>query len=197
LIVDGVSFARDARRVRAHLGQDHRFAHTLRVARTAAALAQAHGIDPLPARLAGLFHDLARLYSGERLLRECGERGLAIDAFEQANPVVLHARLGAELAREDFGVTNEAILGAIRKHTVAGATMSPLDAIVYLADGLEPGRDYPERAGFLELAFRDLDAAMVAVIENSLAYLRSRGLAAAPPTLDALAAYRSRENCPA
>jgi HD superfamily phosphohydrolase YqeK len=75
--------------------------------------------------------------------------------------------------------------------------MSPLDAIVYLADGLEPGRDYPERAGFLELAFRDLDAAMVAVIENSLAYLRSRGLAAAPPTLDALAAYRSRENCPA
>ena len=103
-------------------------------------------------------HDLARLYPGERLLRECAERGLAIDDFERANPVVLHARLGAELARDEFGVTDEAILSAIRKHTLAAATMSPLDEILYLADGLEPGRDYVGRADILALAFDDLAA---------------------------------------
>ena len=79
---------------------------------------------------------------------------MPIEAFERANPIVLHARLGAELARDWFGVTDEAILSAIRKHTVAAATMSPLDEIVYLADGLEPGRDYAGRAEMLEAAFR-------------------------------------------
>ena len=192
-MIDGVAFARMARRVRDHLAQEHRFAHTLRVARTAELLAAAHGADPLRARIAGLLHDLARLYPGERLLRECRERGMPIDAFEQANPVVLHARLGAELARDDYGIDDEAILSAIRKHTVAAATMSPLDAVLYLADGLEPGRDFAERAGLLELAFRDLDAAMSAVIENGLAYLRSRGLTAAPQTLAARTTFRSRE----
>jgi predicted HD superfamily hydrolase involved in NAD metabolism len=197
MIDGGVAFVHAARRVRVHLAQEHRFAHTLRVARTAELLAVAHGADPQRARTAGLFHDLARLYPMDRLVRECTERGMPIDDFEAANPIVLHARLGAELARDDFGVTDEAVLSAIRKHTVAGATMSDLDAILYLADGLEPGRDFADRARFLDLAFRDLDAAMIAVIERGLAYLRSRDLAAAPETLAALATYRSREKCTA
>ena len=190
---DGVAFVRLAQRVRDHLAQDHRFAHTLRVARTAGGLAAAHGLDTRRARIAGMLHDLARLYPGERLVRECESRGMPIDAFERENPVVLHARLGAELAREAYGVDDEAILSAIRKHTVGAATMSPLDAVVYLADGLEPGRDFAERAGLLDLAYRDLDAAMSATIENGLAYLRARGLAAAPQTLAARATYRTRE----
>ncbi len=193
MIDSGVAFVRTARRVREHLAQEHRFAHTLGVARTAERLAAAHGEDTARARIAGLLHDLARLYSGERLLRECAERGMPIDAFEHAHPIVLHARLGAELARDDYGVTDEAVLSAIRKHTVAAATMSPLDAILYLADGLEPGRDFAARPALLDLAMRDLDAAMGALIENGLVYLRSRGLAAAPQTLAARTTYASRE----
>ncbi len=180
---------RTARAVRAHLGQHHRIAHTLRVARLAARLARAHGVDPGRARLAGLLHDLARLWSNERLLRACAERGLAVDAFERANPVVLHARLGAELAREAFGVTDEGVLAAIRKHTLGDPEMTPLDAVVYLADGLEPGRDFAERAALAELAARDLDGALRAVLASSLEYLRGRGLAAAPQTLAAARTY--------
>jgi predicted HD superfamily hydrolase involved in NAD metabolism len=170
------------RRVRKELGQDHRYAHTLRVARLAGQLAAVHGIDRDKARLAGLYHDLARLYSGERLLEECAARGLTIDAFELTNPIVLHARLGAELARQFYGVRDEAILDAIRKHTVAAAQMSRLDVIVYLADGLEPGRSFAERSQLAELAGRDLDAAMRAVLASTIAYLRSRRLEIAPQT---------------
>ena len=191
---------RAAHRAREHIGQNHRWAHTLRVARVAERLALRHGEDAHRARLAGVFHDLARLYPGERLLDECTRRAMPIDAFERANPVVLHARLGAELARDDFGVTDEAILSAIRKHTVGAATMSKLDAVVYLADGLEPGRRFAERAALLELAERDLDGAMRAVIDNSLTYLRERGLAPAPQTLAARDFYHSdpsREKRPA
>jgi predicted HD superfamily hydrolase involved in NAD metabolism len=185
----GLEFVRDARRVRDHLAQDHRWAHTLRVTRLAERLAAAHRVDAQRARVAGLFHDLARLYSADRLLRECDARGLAVDAFERENPVVLHARLGAELAREMFGIDDEAVLSAIRKHTLGAAAMSPLDEIVYLADSLEPDRDFAARAAILELAFRDLRAAMRALLESTLSYLRSRGYATAPQTLAAIDRY--------
>jgi len=189
LIATGIDFVRAARRVRERIDQRHRYAHILRVARTAEALARAHGIDRRPTRIAGLLHDLARLYPGERLLRECTERGLSIDDFERASPIVLHARLGAELAREEFGVEDEAILSAIRKHTLAAATMSGLDEILYLADGLEPGRDFTGRAAILALAFDDLAAAMAAQLTESIEYYRERGLSPAPQTLAALKHY--------
>ena len=180
---------RVARAVREGLAQRHRYAHVVRVARMGELLARAHGVDPLRARVAGMLHDLARLYSAERLLRECAERGMAIDAFERANPIVLHARLGAELARERFGVDDESVLSAIRKHTVADAVMGPLDVVVYLADGLEPGREFAERAELAALAFRDLDAAMRGALASSIAYLRRWGLAIAPATLAAAQHY--------
>jgi predicted HD superfamily hydrolase involved in NAD metabolism len=176
------------RRVRTELGQEHRYAHTLRVARLAERLAWAHGEDAHKARLAGLFHDVARLYSAERLLEECTARRMTIDAFEQANPLVLHARLGAEFAHDFYGVDDEAVLSAIRKHTVAAAQMSRLDTIVYLADGLEPGRTFAARAQYAELAFRDLDAALRAVLGATAAYLHERGLQIAPQTRAAAAA---------
>ncbi len=175
--------------VRDMIGQRHRFAHVLGVARMGEQLARAHGVDPQRARVAGILHDLARLYPAERLLRECAERGMPIDAFERAHPIVLHARLGAELARERFGVDDESVLSAIRKHTVADAVMRPLDVVVYLADALEPGRDFADRAAFAALAFEDLDAAMRAVLVSSIDYLGRRGLAVAPQTLAAARSY--------
>ena len=189
MIATGCDFVRAARRVREHLGQRHRWAHTLSVARVAERLAAAHGADPRRARVAGLFHDVARLYPGDRLLRECAEHGLPIDDFERANPVVLHARLGAELAREMFGVADETTLSAIRKHTLGDAEMSPLDAVLYLADALEPGRDYPERARMLAAAFADLDAGMRAVIASTLAHTRANGRTPAAQTLAAARRY--------
>ncbi len=185
---------RAARAVRAALDQRHRYGHVLRVARMAARLARAHGVDPQRARVAGLLHDLARLYPADRLLRECAERGLEIDAFERAQPIVLHARLGAELARERFGVDDPDVLSAIRKHTLADAVMSPLDKVVYLADGLEPGRDFADRAALTALAFRDLDAATCAVVASSIVYVRERGLAVAPQTLAAAQACGAQPN---
>ena len=186
-----LSFSRLSRGVREAIGQDHRYAHTVRVARLAERLALAHGESTSRARTAGMLHDLARLYSAERLVRECEARGLPIDAFERETPIVLHARLGAELARERFGIADPAVLSAIAKHTVGAADMSRLDAIVYLADGLEPGRGFPERAGLEALAFRNLEDAMVAVIRSSDAYLRGRNLAVAPQTIAALAYFEN------
>ncbi len=191
-----MNFVELARSVRATLGQDHRYAHVVRVARFAEAIARRHGADTGKARLAGMLHDLARLYSPERTLAECERRAMAIDSFERAHPVVLHARLGAELAREQFGVDDETILAAIRKHTLADPSMSRLDEIVYLADSLEPGRDFAERAALADLAFEDLGAAMLGTLRSVIAYLRMRGGTVAPATLAALAVYSNPTRTP-
>lgn len=180
-----MTFTELCKRVRAHLGQQHRYEHCVRVARLAENLARAHGESTSKARLAGMLHDLARLYSAERLLEESTRRNLPVGDFERRNPVVLHATLGAELAREQFGVDDPAILSAISKHTVASGTMSALDCVVYLADGLEPGRNFPERQAIVSLAREDLAGAMRATIASSLRYFKEKGIPAAPQTADA------------
>jgi predicted HD superfamily hydrolase involved in NAD metabolism len=154
-----VTFTELAKRVREHIGQQHRYAHSVRVARCADVLAQRHGLDTRKARLAGLLHDLARLYSPERLIAECEARGLPIESAAREHPVLLHAPLGAALAHERFGVEDPDVLSAIAKHTTGAAEMSPLDRAVYLADSLEPERTFPERADLWQLALRDLEAA--------------------------------------
>ena len=133
-----------------------------------------------------MLHDLARLYSADRLLRECTEYGVPIDGYARNHPVVLHAPLSARLAQERFGVGDPEVLSAIAKHTLADGSMSKLDCILYLADGLEPGRDFAERAGLARLAEQDLGAAMLATIDSSLRYLKERQLPIAPQTAAAI-----------
>jgi predicted HD superfamily hydrolase involved in NAD metabolism len=191
--VSGTEFVRLCREVRDAIGQGHRYTHTLGVARMADRLAQRHGVDPRRARLAGMLHDLARLWTPERLLEECAKRTMPVDAFERAHPVVLHARLGAELARERFGVEDHAVLSAIRTHTLGSGRMSRLDVVLYLADALEPGRDFLERPRLERLAFRDPDAAMHATLRSTIAYLGSRGLPVAPATLAAIQLFSTEE----
>lgn len=136
-----------------------------------------------------MLHDLARLYPSKRLIDECELRGMPVDAFERENPIVLHARLGAAIAQEGFGVHDPEVLSAIEKHTVAAAVMSPLDCALYLADGLEPGRKFAERDELWQLACVDLRAAMNATIAQSLGYLERQGIPAAPQTLAAAKAF--------
>lgn len=192
-LTSGIEFIRLCKRVRDAIRQRHRYAHTLRVARFAVRLAGRYGEDTGRARLAGMLHDLARLFPPEVLLAESRARGLAIDDFDREHPRVLHARLGAELAREQFGVDDERVLSAIRAHTLGSSSMSRLDAIIYLADSLEPGRDFVERTQLEHLAFQDLDAAMRATLLQTVAHYGASGRSVAPATAAALELFSAKE----
>ena len=124
------------------------------------------------------------------MLAQCEKRGVPIDDFARAHPVVLHAPLSAVLARERFGIDDPEILSAIEKHTLGDARMSDLDCIVYLADSLEPGRSFEVRAALWDLALRDLRGGMRAAIENGIEHLRRGGGEVAPKTLAALESFR-------
>jgi predicted HD superfamily hydrolase involved in NAD metabolism len=177
-----LTFGQLAGAVRSHLAQDRRYEHSVRVARCADVLAQRHRLDAGKARMAGMLHDLARLYSPERLIAECTLRDMRIDEFERANPMVLHARLGAAIARESFAVSDPEVLSAIEKHTTGAGEMSPLDCAVYLADSLEPERRFAERAALWQLAMCDLVSATREVLLLGIRHFARKGQSIAPQT---------------
>ena len=120
-----------------------RFRHSLGVAETAVKLAKRFGADEERARVAGLLHDCAREFRNEDMVKEAEKRGIAIGEVERSMPLLLHADIGAVRVRELYGVEDAAISQAIARHTVGGPAMTVLDKIIWYADMIEPGRDFP------------------------------------------------------
>jgi predicted HD superfamily hydrolase involved in NAD metabolism len=119
---------------------EHRVQHILGVEAMSIELAQTHGLNVEKAALAGLMHDLAKYFKPQRLLEMARTEGLELDPVDLINPHLLHADVGAIVARDDFQVTDDEVLMAIADHTLGRPGMSGLSCVVFLADSLEPGR---------------------------------------------------------
>lgn len=163
----------------------NRYRHSLGVMQTAAELAARYGVSPMQAAFAGLLHDCARIYEDSELTARAREAGIAIDAVELAAPLLLHAPLGAILAASRFGITDEAVLQAIRLHTTGGQSMSVLSQILYLADMIEPNRDYSNVEMLRSAAERDLNEALLLAFNQSIQYIIARGQLLHPHTIQA------------
>jgi len=116
--------------------------HCERVARTALELARRFGVDEERAELAGLLHDVARDEGDEGLLALAAELDCPVTEFERDHPYLLHARVGAAMARRAIPGIGESVVSAIEVHTVGALPMSDLDRVVYLADMVEPARGF-------------------------------------------------------
>lgn len=152
-----------------------RFEHTLGVEYTAAALAMRYGCDIQEARIAGLLHDCAKCLTDEKRLSICRKHDIPVTAVERKNPFLLHAKVGAYLARKKYGVKNQDILNAIRSHTTGRQNMSTLEKIIFVADYIEPGRTHAPAnlAEIRKLAFVDLDKTLLRILEETLNYLKT------------------------
>lgn len=165
----------DQERLRKHLGPEL-YRHSLGVAETALELAERYGADKRRAYLAGLVHDYAKNLSAERLLALASHFGLPIDRITRAEPRLLHAPVGAALLPLEMKITDTAVLNAIACHTTGSSRMSLLARIVYLADVIEPGRDYPGVERLRQEAFQDFTGALLAAVENTIGSVLARGL---------------------
>lgn len=152
-----------------------RYEHTVGVMYTAGALAMRYKVDMEKALLAGLLHDCAKGYSSDKKIELCKKYNLPISSAEKKNPGLLHAKLGAYLAKKKYGVEDREILDAIICHTTGRPEMTMLDKILYIADYIEPNRDQaPNLEALRHLAFVDLDECLYQILEASLLYLQSR-----------------------
>lgn len=161
---------------------DNRFEHTQGVMYTAAALAMRYGEDLEKAQIAGLLHDCAKCIPDHKKAKICLKNQIPMTETEQKNPFLLHAKVGAYIAREKYGVEDEEILNAIACHTTGKPAMTLLEKIIYIADYIEPMRTKaPNLADVRKLAFEDIDLALFKILSDTLAYLKR-----APKNLDAM-----------
>lgn len=155
---------------------DRRYEHTLGVEYTAAALAMCHNASIKNAQLAGILHDCAKCLSNEKLLSICEKRNISINDIERNNPSLLHAKVGSFLAMDEYGVSDQDVIHAILNHTTGRPGMSILEKIIFVADYIEPGRNKaPNLNEIRQLAFVNLDAAMLRILEDTLKHLEERG----------------------
>ena len=153
-----------------------RIPHVLGTEETAAKLALRWGEDEEAARRAALLHDCTKKLNREQHEGICRQYGIALDDEERREEKLLHAITGAAAAKHIFGVSPE-IESAIRWHTTGKADMTTLEKILYLADYIEPTRDFCDLTELRELAFRDLDGAMLLGLDMAVRDLKKRGVA--------------------
>ncbi|HET7269699.1 MAG TPA: bis(5'-nucleosyl)-tetraphosphatase (symmetrical) YqeK [Rubrobacter sp.] len=163
-----------------------RYGHTLRVAGTAEELARAHGLDEDRARLAALLHDAARETGPEEYLKIAAEWDLPVGKPERESPKLLHGPVAAELARRELGVEDEEVLEAVQAHTTGKPHMGPLALVLYVADKIEPARDYPSVGRLRGLAREDLHGAAAESLRRAIAHNEKRGRDTHPASLQTL-----------
>ena len=168
-------FIKMQKKLAKYLDED-RYEHTLGVMFTCAALAMVHDCDLITAQTAGLLHDCAKCIPNKKKLKMCSQHHISVSEFEQEHPFLLHAKLGAYVAKAKYDVTDENILSAITWHTTGKPDMTLLEKIVFTADYIEPGRDQaPNLAWLRQLAFTDIDQAVCEILKQTLDYLRDQG----------------------
>ena len=164
----------------------NRVRHVLGCRDTAAELARVWGADVTDAARAGLLHDITKALDGPLQLTLCREYGKVLDEFSENNPKTLHALTGSLVAERIFG-ENEAVVKAIESHTTGKPAMNTLEKIIYVADYMEPNRDFPGVEELRRLAYTDLDGALILGLEMTLAMLRKQQRQISPASSQALA----------
>lgn len=162
-----------------------RIAHVRGCEETAARLAVRWNENADDAAEAGILHDITKRFSPDEQLRLAEKYGIVLDAADIAAPKTLHALTGAWFAKEHFGIP-ENIFSAIQWHTTGRVGMTMLEKIIYLADFIEPTRDFAGVQDVRELAFTDINSAMIKALQMSMDEVTPRGAAPHPRSAETI-----------
>lgn len=170
-----------------------RYQHTLGVMYTAASLAMAYHYDIDKAMLAGLLHDCAKNVPNQKKIELCKKNQVEVTEIERENPFLLHAKVGAIIARKKYHVKDEEILHAISVHTTGAPEMNTLDMILFIADYIEPGRDKAKNLDQIrEMAFQNLEHTVEKILYDTLNYLNKKSGRIDPTTEQTYEYYKNR-----
>jgi predicted HD superfamily hydrolase involved in NAD metabolism len=164
---------------------EKRFRHSIGVSETAGRLAEKYGSDVKKARLAGMLHDIAKYFPDDQLAAIIRRRKDVPDDFLEFSDKLWHAPVGAVYAEEKLGITDREILDAITYHTTGRKKMTLLDKIIFLADYIEPGRDFPGVDEVRKAAESDLNEAVYQELQRTMMHLLEKRKSVYPKTFEA------------
>lgn len=172
-----------------------RYKHTQGVAEEAAKLAKRYGADTKKAYIAGLLHDCAKCFTDGEKLKLCKSYGVELDDVLRVQPDLTHSFLGSKIAEAEYGVRDKDILNAIAYHTTGRENMSMLEKIVFIADFIEPNRDYFQGLDKIrKLAYNNIDEAIICALEGTIEYNRAKKRVIHPSGLAALEYLKEEKN---
>jgi predicted HD superfamily hydrolase involved in NAD metabolism len=153
-----------------------RYQHSLNVMETSVKLAKYYGVELEKTRIAGILHDCGKNYRGDKAREYVHEIGYRADKIEWSQTRLLHGIIGEHLARTVYGVTDAEILDAIRWHTTGRADMTALEKIIYVADYIEPLRNFEGIETMRAAACVNLDRCVLLCADSTIQYVLKKGV---------------------
>lgn len=153
--------------------RENRYEHVLGVVQTAIALAKLNNVDEKKAEIAALCHDVAKNKTIAELEQLINENKIELSYEEIHTKELWHSIVSPSLGRDIFNIEDEEILNAMRWHTTGRENMTKLEKIIYIADMIEPGRNFPGVQELRQLTFLDLDKGVLEGLNHTIGYLLS------------------------
>lgn len=150
--------------------KETRFTHSCSVAHLAYRIAKKHQLDYSKAYIAGILHDIAKdtdKNTSLALMKQYYPDFVEIGAFSY------HQFLGEKVAKEDFGVVDEEILGAIKFHTTGKGNMSWLEKLIYACDKIDPNRGY-DSSELIQAMENGIDSGFLTVLKANVEFLSKK-----------------------
>jgi predicted HD superfamily hydrolase involved in NAD metabolism len=163
---------------------EKRFKHCTKVEIEAVKLGSMMGIDIDKCRIAAITHDCAKDFSSEQLMTKAKEYGIEVDYIQRSFPQLLHGPVGAMFCKHELNINDEDIINAVWYHTTGRENMTVLEKIIYLADVIEEGRNFPGVEKIRELAVKDIDKALVLSCNCTLVHVIEKNFLVHPLTIE-------------
>ena len=172
---------------------EHRYAHSLNVAKRAVFLAEKYGADIKKAEFAGLIHDICKGIPSEEQLLMIQNAGIELDEDTMKSPALWHSIAGAVYSEHELGVTDRDVLNAVRYHTSGREKMSILEKVIYMADLTSAERNYPDAEYTRNLTDYSLDEGIAYGVRWIAGDLERRGFPKGKDTEALLEEYKNVE----
>ncbi|MCU9613948.1 bis(5'-nucleosyl)-tetraphosphatase (symmetrical) YqeK [Caldibacillus lycopersici] len=160
---------------------EKRYIHTLGVLETALDLARVYGCDEKKTELAAIFHDYAKYRPEEEMRNIIIQEHFPEDLLHYHSEL-WHAPAGAYLVKKELGIDDKDIFQAIYYHTTGRPGMTLIEKIIFIADYIEPGRQFPGVDEVRALAKKNLDDAILQASRNTIAFLMKKNAPIYPDT---------------
>lgn len=164
---------------------EKRYNHSLNVAEVAKELASIYNVDKEKAYMAGLTHDIAKEFNEEENKYYLDKYNLSKSLLNSKYKKILHANIGAKYVKDKYNLDDD-ICRAIDIHTIASPNMDMLAKILFVADKIEPNKDYIGIEEERRLAYINIDASLKLCLENNIKSLISKGKQPHKNTIDTL-----------
>lgn len=143
-------------------------------------------IDEDKLLLAGLLHDVGKMYDKTELPNNIQN----VIPKDSIGTPVQHQFVSAEIVKNDFHISDEDVLNAIRFHTTGRENMSQFEKLIYVSDLISYERNFQGVESLRKAVYNDFEKGFITCLTYSRDYVVETGREVYPLTDKAINFYK-------